>query len=91
MKTKILLVGGAGYIGTVITKFFLKKNFKVTCLDNLIYKNKFGLKEFTLNQNYEFVLGDLRNEKILKPLLNNHDIIIILAGLVGDPITKKYP
>ncbi len=91
MKTKILLVGGAGYIGTVITKFFLKKNFKVTCLDNLIYKNEFGLKEFTLNQNYEFILGDLRNEKILKPLLNNHDIIIILAGLVGDPITKKYP
>ena len=91
MKTKILLVGGAGYIGTVITKFFLKRNFKVTCLDNLIYKNKFCLNEFISNQNYEFVFGDLRNEKILKPLINNHDIIIILAGLVGDPITKKYP
>jgi nucleoside-diphosphate-sugar epimerase len=91
MKTKILLVGGAGYIGTIVTKFFLKKNYKITCLDNLIYENKFSINEFLLEKNYEFIFGDLRNEKILRPLIDKNDIIIILAGLVGDPITKKYP
>ena len=68
MKSKILLVGGAGYIGTVVTKFFLKKNFQVTCFDNLVYKNKFSLKDFLSHQNYEFVFGDLRNQELLKPL-----------------------
>lgn len=91
MNSKILIVGGAGYIGTVVTKFFLKKGFKVTCLDNLIYNNKFSLEQFLTEKNYEFILGDLRNKKILQPLIDKNDFIIILAGLVGDPITKKYP
>ena len=63
----------------------------MTCFDNLVYKNKFSLNDFLSHQNYEFVFGDLRNQELLKPLIKSNDIIIILAGLVGDPITKKYP
>ena len=91
MKGKILLIGGAGYIGTVVTKYFLQKGFHITCLDNCIYKNSSSIDEFRKNNKFEFIFGDLRNEKLIKELLDKCDALIILAGLVGDPITKKYP
>ena len=74
MKSKILLVGGAGYIGTVVTNF---KKFQSYMFDNLIYKNKFSINEFSAHQNYEFIFGDLRDEKVIKPLINKNDIIIV--------------
>ena len=90
MKKKILLIGGAGYLGRVISEEFIKKKYSVRALDNCIYhnvKNKFNLK----NSNFEFVYGDKSDLKILKKALNNVDIVVLLSGLVGDPITKKYP
>jgi|TARA_Y100000389_G_scaffold126223_1_gene123588 nucleoside-diphosphate-sugar epimerase len=90
MKKKILLIGGAGYLGRVISEDFIKKKYSVRVLDNCIYhnvKNEFNLK----NSNFEFVHGDKSDLKILKNVLNNVDIVILLSGLVGDPITKKYP
>ena len=91
MSSKVLLIGGAGYIGTVVTKHLIKKNFDVTCLDNLIYNNLYSLSEFEKDEKFNFVLGDLRNEALTNKLLNECDAVVILAGLVGDPITKKYP
>ena len=85
------MIGGAGYIGSVVTRRLIKKNFDVTCLDNLIYKNSYSLGEFKKNNKFNFVLGDLRNESLMNKLLSKCDAVIILAGLVGDPITKKYP
>ena len=90
MKTKVLLIGGAGYIGTVVTDLFLKK-YQVTCLDNFIFNNEYAVDSFKNFKNYNLVKGDLRNKKICEKLIQNHDVIIILGGLVGDPITKKYP
>jgi nucleoside-diphosphate-sugar epimerase len=89
MEKTILLAGGAGYIGTVLTNFFLKKNFKVICVDSLIYSQKNCIKDFLNNKNYKFIESSIVNinPDILKEVKN----IIILAGLVGDPITKKYP
>ena len=46
MSKKILLVGGAGYIGSVLTEKFLKKNYKVKCLDALIYSQRYCIKPF---------------------------------------------
>ena len=91
MKTKILLIGGAGYIGTVVTEFFLKKKYQVTCLDNFIFNNEYAVNSFKNSKNYNLIKGDLRNKNICEKLIENHDVIIILGGLVGDPITKKYP
>jgi len=91
MKLKhILLLGGAGYIGTVLTEYLLLKNFKITCIDLLLYSNKDSIKKFKKNKNYKFFLGDLRKKKSYKNILKKTDVVIILAGLVGDPITKKY-
>ena len=89
-KKKILLLGGAGYIGTVVTEYFLKKGIQVTCLDNLIYKHK-PIKKFLKNKNFKFKIVILEIKRISEKILNHHEDIVILAGLVGDPITKKYP
>ena len=58
----ILLIGGAGYIGTVITKYFLDQNLKVRILDNLIYDNKNVADAFLNMDNFSFVKGDLCNQ-----------------------------
>jgi len=89
MQKNILLAGGAGYIGTVLTDFFLENNFKVICVDSLIYSQKECIKGFLNNKNYEFIESNIANinQDILKKVKN----VIILSGLVGDPITKKYP
>ena len=85
---KILLVGGSGYIGTVVSEHFLKNKNIVHIFDNFIYKNKDHLDYFFKNyENIKIYTKDLNN--VLKN--NLYDFIVILSGLVGDPITKKYP
>ncbi len=91
MNKKILLIGGAGYIGTVLIRHFLDKKYHVTCLDNLIYNHFHSLSEFENNNKFHFVFGDLRDDFLMNKLLSKCDAVIILAGLVGDPIVKKYP
>lgn len=88
LNKKILLVGGEGYIGTVIKNYFLEKNYYVDSLDKLIYQNK----NSPLSNNsikYKFIYGDILDLCKFKNL-NEYGLIIFLAGLVGDPITKKY-
>ena len=91
MNNKILLIGGAGYIGAVTIRHLLDKKYNVTCLDNLIYDNSYSLNEFEKNREFNFIFGDLRNDLLMNELLSKCDAVVILAGLVGDPITKKYP
>lgn len=88
MKNKnkrILLIGGEGYIGKIIYNYLLSKKYKTKTYDNLIYSDKFK------SNNMNFIFGDIRNYSSLRRSINNSDVIVILAGLVGDPITKKYP
>lgn len=87
----ILLIGGAGYVGTVLTSHFLKKGFKVNVLDNFIYKNQFSIQPFVGDPDYSFFYGDMGNKIDLEKASVGVTDVIILAGLVGDPITKKYP
>lgn len=87
----ILLIGGAGYVGTVITSHFLKLGYKVKVLDNFVYKNQESIQAYLGDENYEFIAGDLGDKNSLKNTSKGIDNVVILAGLVGDPITKKYP
>ena len=87
----VLLIGGAGYVGTVITSHFLKLEYKVRVLDNFVYKNQESIQAFLGDENYEFIQGDLGDLKILKKAACGIDNVVILGGLVGDPITKRYP
>jgi nucleoside-diphosphate-sugar epimerase len=87
---KILIIGGSGYIGQVLTSYLLSKGFEVDVVDNLIYnQNNIALYNFN---NPKFTYFNLDIKYLFKEKKNKfYDSIVILAGLVGDPITKKYP
>ncbi|MBF0103990.1 MAG: NAD(P)-dependent oxidoreductase [Deltaproteobacteria bacterium] len=87
----ILLVGGAGYIGTVLTAHLLRCGYRVRCLDLLLYQNQVCVLPFLSNDHYEFIYGDLADASIHDAVLSGVTDVVLLAGLVGDPITKKYP
>ena len=86
---KVLVTGGAGYIGSVLVRQLLEKGYKVRALDSL----KFGgdaLYEVILNPNFEFIKGDIRNTKDVETALKDIDAVAHLAAIVGDPACKKY-
>jgi len=87
----ILLIGGAGYVGTVVTSHFLKKGYKITVLDNFVYNNQFAIEPYVGDPDYRVIKGDMINNSDLTLAATGITDVIILAGLVGDPITKKYP
>ena len=61
---KVLITGGAGYLGSVLAEVLLNKGYKVTVLDNLSYKQT-SVAPFTHNLNFDFVLGDVTNDSLL--------------------------
>ena len=87
----ILLVGGGGYVGTVLTKFLLSKGFYVKCFDNFIYNHSSCVSEFIGKKKYELLKGNILNKNNLSTALEGIDYVVLLAGLVGDQITTKYP
>jgi nucleoside-diphosphate-sugar epimerase len=88
MNKKVLLIGSQGYIGSVLTDYLLKKKYQIIGIDNFIYNQK---KINFFDKNYKFTKCDLRNEEKIYKLISQVSYVVILAGLVGDPITKKYP
>ncbi len=81
---KNLIIGGEGYIGNVLKEAFLNKKLDFLSLDNLIYFKKRIKKK-------KYIDLSLSNIKKIKEVIKNTDNVILLAGLVGDFITKKYP
>ena len=87
---KVLITGGAGYLGSVLTEVLLGKDYQVTILDNLIYKQT-SVAPFSYHPNFDFIFGDVTSELLLKSLVETHDIIIPLAAIVGMPACKAQP
>jgi len=87
---KVLITGGAGYLGSVLTEILLNKDYQVTVIDNLLYKQT-SVAPFSYNKNFKFILGDITDESLLKLLVETHDIIIPLAAIVGMPACKAQP
>ena len=90
VKEKVLITGGAGYLGSILTEHLLNQDYKITSLDNLTYHQKSPFN-FVSNPDFEFVYGDSRDKKLLKEYVPNSDIIIPLAAIVGMPACKKNP
>jgi nucleoside-diphosphate-sugar epimerase len=88
--TKILITGGAGYIGNILTPFLLKEGYEVTVLDNLIHRQH-GILENCANYSFKFVFGDVRNQELYGSLISKNDVIINLAAYVGMPLCKRFP
>src|SRR3989338_1594311 len=87
---KILVTGGAGYIGSVLVPALLKEKHKVTVLDNFMY-NQASLLYGCNDKNLEIVRGDTRDEALMKKLLKDADAIFPLACLTGAPLCAKDP
>ena len=84
MKDRILVTGGAGYIGAFVVNELLDLGHHVTVLDSLVYGDA-GLKAFISRDNVSFVRGDIRDVKALDNALEGVSKIIALAAIVGDP------
>jgi Nucleoside-diphosphate-sugar epimerases len=82
---KILITGGAGYIGAVLTPTLLAEGHEVTVLDNF-YFNQNTLLDCCRYETFQVVRGDARDEKLIKSLIPKVDLVIPLAALVGVPI-----
>ena len=87
---KILITGGAGYLGSTLSEHLLNEGYHVTVLDNLMYK-QMSLLHLFKRSNFEFIFGDVRDKELLQKLVLNHDVIIPLAAIVGMPACKSNP
>ena len=85
---KILITGGAGYIGSKLITKLLSLNFKVTTIDRLKYSSK-SLNHLFKYDNFIFIKGDVRNKKLMKNLIKKNEYILPLAALVGAPLCEK--
>jgi nucleoside-diphosphate-sugar epimerase len=87
---KVLITGGAGYLGSVIVDKLLSVGYGVVVLDKLLF-NQTSLLQYTSNPNFKFIYGDVRNEELLEKLCKEVDIIIPLAAIVGFPACASDP
>ena len=87
---KVLITGGAGYLGSNLTRHLLEAGYSVTVLDNLMYDQVTLLHLFS-NPKFQFELGDVRDRKLLQDLVGLNDVIIPLAAIVGMPACKANP
>lgn len=90
MALNILVTGGAGYIGSILTPLLVECGHNVTVLDNFLFKQS-SLNHLCIYKNFEVINGDVRVLSTIKALVKNKDIIIPLAALVGAPLCNKDP
>ena len=85
---KILITGGAGYIGSKLATKLINQNYKVTVIDILKFSSK-SLNHLFNNENFTFIKADVRNKKLMNSLVKKNDFIVPLAALVGAPLCEK--
>jgi nucleoside-diphosphate-sugar epimerase len=89
-QEKILVTGGAGYIGSILVPALLNQGYQVTVLDSLRFAQN-SLLECCAQPNFNFIKGDICDEGLMSALLPNFDIILPLAAIVGAPACKISP
>jgi nucleoside-diphosphate-sugar epimerase len=75
----------------VLTDNLLKKGYGIRSLDLFLYNNNECVLNYLGDPNYEFMYGDIVDPGFIGKVLDGVECVIVLSGLVGDPITKKYP
>ena len=85
--SRILITGGAGYVGAVLTPYLLAKGHKVTVIDLMIY----GVDVLKEHENLKIIKGDIRNKDLLEKTLSNQDVVIHLACISNDPSFELNP
>jgi len=89
-REKILVTGGAGYIGSILVPALLQKGYAVTVLDSLMYRQH-TLLDCCANPYFSFIKGDICDEAVVASLIPKFDIILPLAAIVGAPACKINP
>ena len=89
-KEKVLVAGGAGYLGSILVPTLLNKGYKVTALDSLMH-NQHSLSECCSISDFDFVKGDICDVQLMSSLISKFDIVIMLAAIVGAPACKVNP
>jgi nucleoside-diphosphate-sugar epimerase len=90
MSSKILVTGGAGYVGSILVPALLAEGHSVTVLDSFRY-NQSSLLDVCGEERLRIVRGDAREEATLAPLAKEADVLIPLAALVGVPVSEADP
>lgn len=88
---RVLVTGGAGYIGSVLVPILLDRGFEVRVLDNFSYGNTDSLFGSLHNPRLQVISGDVRNADTLKAAVEGCEYAIPLAALVGAPLCAKDP
>ncbi len=91
MKSKILITGGAGFIGSNLTEYFLRKNYQVVCLDDFSTGHYHNITSFIENPNYTLLKGDIRNMIDCKNAVKGVDYVLHQAALGSVPRSIKDP
>ena len=87
---KVLVTGGAGYIGSILVPALLAKGYEGTVYDSLMYRQS-SLLECCANPGFEFVRGDICDTGLIRSLVPKFDVILPLAAIVGAPACKANP
>jgi nucleoside-diphosphate-sugar epimerase len=85
---KILVTGGAGYVGTTLVPMLLDRGHDVTVIDSLMFMNGDRMIPFMNNDRFRFIKGDVRNRELMQNLVDDKDVVIHLAAYVGFPICR---
>jgi UDP-N-acetylglucosamine 4-epimerase len=94
-RSTILITGGAGFIGSNLSEYFLSKGHKVVCLDNFATGHRHNLKNFINNPNYRLIEGDIRNAADCSNAVKGVDYVLHQAALgsvprsINDPVTTN--
>jgi nucleoside-diphosphate-sugar epimerase len=90
MNARVLVTGAAGYLGSILCEHLLKSGYRVTALDSLIYGQN-SLFHLCANKDFDFVLGDARDESLIRRVAAAADVLIPLAAVVGAPACDRDP
>ncbi|MFH1090805.1 MAG: NAD(P)-dependent oxidoreductase [Pseudomonadota bacterium] len=89
-RKKILVFGGAGYIGSVLTRMLLERDDEVTVFDRLLFGSE-SVKDLMGRQGFSLIQGDLRDIPAVSRAVSGMDAVILLAALVGEPACNRDP
>lgn len=89
--SKILITGGAGFIGSNLTEYFLNKGYNVVCLDNFATGHRHNIEVFLQNPNYQLIEGDIRDFSTCQKAVEEVDYVLHQAALGSVPRSIKDP
>jgi nucleoside-diphosphate-sugar epimerase len=87
----VLVIGGAGYVGCVLSDALLTRGYRVRVMDNFLYDHFHVAEGLIARPGTSLLVGDLRDAHALDQALDGITDVVLLASLVGDPISRKYP